>query len=100
MAMLGERIPAEQALDWGLVNQVVPDTDLEGTASELLARLASGPTGSYAATKRLLNERLYRGFEEQLDLEARLQQERAESPDFVEGVLAFLQKRPPAFGGD
>ena len=100
MAMLGERVPAEKALEWGLVNRVVPDAELEAAAGELLTRLASGPTGSYAATKRLLNERLLAGFEEQLDLEARLQQERAESADFVEGVLAFLQNRPPAFTGE
>jgi 2-(1,2-epoxy-1,2-dihydrophenyl)acetyl-CoA isomerase len=100
MAMLGEKVPAEKALEWGLVNTVVPDGELLSEAEALLQRLAAGPTGSYAATKRLLNERLFQGFEEQLDLEAQLQQERAESADFVEGVIAFLQKRPADFSGE
>jgi 2-(1,2-epoxy-1,2-dihydrophenyl)acetyl-CoA isomerase len=97
LAMLGERLRAAQALDWGLVNRVVPDAQLEQTAEELLARLAAGPVGSYASTKRLLNERVYGGMEEHLDLEAVLQQERAESGEFMEGVMAFLQKRAPDF---
>src|SRR5918996_1328409 len=99
LALLGERLPANRAQEWGLVNRVVPDDEIEAAADELVARLAAGPPGSYAATKRLLNERLYSGFEAQLDREAVLQQERAESADFVEGVLAFFQKRPPNFGG-
>ena len=57
------------------------------------------PPGSYAAIKRTINDRAYAGFEELLDLEAVLQQERAASADFVEGVLAFMQKRPASFTG-
>jgi 2-(1,2-epoxy-1,2-dihydrophenyl)acetyl-CoA isomerase len=97
LGMLGERLPAAKALEWGLVNRVVPDGELQQTADELLARLVTGPLGSYASTKRLLNERSYSGLEEHLDLEAVLQQERAESAEFVEGVMAFLQKRPANF---
>jgi 2-(1,2-epoxy-1,2-dihydrophenyl)acetyl-CoA isomerase len=99
LAMLGERLEARRALEWGLVNAVHPDGELMGAADELVRRLAAGPTASYAATKRLLNERLYAGLEDHLDLEARLQQERASSADFTEGVLAFFQKRPPDFTG-
>ncbi len=99
IAYLGERISAEQALDWGLANRVVADAELEREAGRLAARLASGPPGSYANIKRTLNEQAYAGFEELLDLEAVLQQERAESADFVEGVLAFMQKRKPQFTG-
>jgi 2-(1,2-epoxy-1,2-dihydrophenyl)acetyl-CoA isomerase len=99
IACLGERIPASQALDWGLINRVVPDEELADAVSELAQRLASGPPGSYANIKRTINHRLYSEFENVLDLEATLQQERAESADFVEGVLAFMEKRPANFTG-
>jgi 2-(1,2-epoxy-1,2-dihydrophenyl)acetyl-CoA isomerase len=99
MAMLGERVPARRALEWGLVNRVVADDEFDGAVTELLDRLASGPTRSYAGTKRQLNAWLYGRMEEQLELEADIQQEMAGSGDFVEGVTAFLEKRPAAFGG-
>ena len=100
IAYLGERIAAAKALDWGLVNEVVADEQLQSTVAALGARLAAGPPGSYASIKRTINERAYAGFEDVLDLEAVLQQGRAESKDFLEGVLAFLQKRPANFTGD
>jgi 2-(1,2-epoxy-1,2-dihydrophenyl)acetyl-CoA isomerase len=99
MAMLGERVPAEQALDWGLVNRVVPDGDLESVSGELLDRLANGPTRSYAGAKRLLNRRMYSDLAGQLEAEADAQRDQGNSKDFIEGVLAFVEKRPPNFTG-
>ena len=65
----------------------------------LAERLATGPTRSYAGSKRQLNAWIYSGMEEQLELEASIQQEMAASGDFIEGVQAFLGKRPPEFKG-
>jgi 2-(1,2-epoxy-1,2-dihydrophenyl)acetyl-CoA isomerase len=97
--MLGERLGAAQALDWGLINRVVPDAELAQEVAALAARLAAGPTRSYAGAKRLLNNWLYARIDEQLDLEARTQQEMAGSEDFVEGTMAFLEKRQARFSG-
>jgi len=100
IAYLGERIAADQARDWGLINEVVDDETFEARVNELATRLAAGPPGSYAAIKRAINQTAYDGFGQQLELEAALQQERAGSKDFVEGVTAFLQKRPASFTGE
>ena len=99
MALLGERVPAPQAHEWGLVNSVHADDDLFGDAERLAARLAAGPTRSYAGAKRALNASLYPHLETQFDLEADLQHALARTDDFVEGVGAFLQKRKPDFKG-
>jgi 2-(1,2-epoxy-1,2-dihydrophenyl)acetyl-CoA isomerase len=100
IAYLGERISADTALEWGLVNRVVPDESLAETVAELAAKLAAGPPGSYANIKRTINASAYERFEQLLDQEAELQQGRAESADFMEGVLAFMQRRPPEFTGE
>jgi 2-(1,2-epoxy-1,2-dihydrophenyl)acetyl-CoA isomerase len=100
LALLADRIGAEQALGWGLANRVVADDQLLPAAGELAARLAAGPTGAYATIKRTLNAAAYPRLAEILELEATLQQERAESEDFLEGVQAFLQKRPAKFTGN
>ena len=99
MALLGERIPASDLRRWGLVNEVLPDHEFEELVHEALDRLAAGPTKSYAGAKRQINAWLYAGLDEQLELEALIQQEMAASSDFREGVAAFLEKRPPKFSG-
>jgi 2-(1,2-epoxy-1,2-dihydrophenyl)acetyl-CoA isomerase len=99
MALLAERLPAPQALEWGLINRVVADEDFDAEVDALAQRLAAGPTRAYAAIKRQLNSWLYRGLEEQLEVECSAQEEMAATGDFIEGVTAFLQKRSPAFRG-
>jgi 2-(1,2-epoxy-1,2-dihydrophenyl)acetyl-CoA isomerase len=99
LCMLGERLPAARALEWGLINRVVADEQLREEAGALAARLAAGPTLSYAGTKRQLNSWLYGRMAEQLDLEAQIQREMAGSEDSVEGAIAFVEKRPPRFAG-
>ena len=99
MAMLGERIAAGQALEWGLINRVWPNEEFTARAEELLNRLADGPTRSYAGTKRQLNSWLYQRMDEQLELEAQVQREMAGSGDFAEGLKAFADKRQPRFTG-
>jgi 2-(1,2-epoxy-1,2-dihydrophenyl)acetyl-CoA isomerase len=99
MALLGERVDAERALNWGLVNFLHPDDALMDEADALVTKLAAGPTRSYAASKRALNRMLYGDLEGQLDLEAELQHALARTKDFQEGVLAFVEKRQADFQG-
>jgi len=99
MALLGERVPAPQALEWGLVNWVHPDERLMPEAEELVRRLAAGPTRSYASSKQALNNFLYGDLDAQLDLEAELQHALGRTKDFLEGAAAFVEKREPSFSG-
>jgi 2-(1,2-epoxy-1,2-dihydrophenyl)acetyl-CoA isomerase len=99
MAMLGERVPAAQALEWGLINRVVPDDRLETEAGQLLEKLANGPTRSYAGSKKLLNRRMYADLAGQLEAESGAQRDQGHSKDFIEGVKAFVEKRPARFTG-
>src|SRR5215211_2255423 len=100
MALLGERVPAATGRAWGLVDRLVSDDSFAAEVDALAERLATGPTRAHAAAKRQLNARVYADLEEQLELEAALQQQLAGSADFGEGVLAFLEKRPARFTGE
>jgi 2-(1,2-epoxy-1,2-dihydrophenyl)acetyl-CoA isomerase len=99
LALLGERVEAARALDWGLINFVHPDDKLLDEADALVQRLAAGPTRSYASSKKALNRMLYPDLRGQLSLEADLQHALARTHDFQEGALAFIEKREPAFQG-
>jgi 2-(1,2-epoxy-1,2-dihydrophenyl)acetyl-CoA isomerase len=99
MAMLGERIGAEQALAWGLINRVCAEQELGAQAQELARRLAAGPTLAYGGIKRELGGLADDLLERALAREAQIQQEMASSADAAEGILAFLTKRAPVFRG-
>jgi 2-(1,2-epoxy-1,2-dihydrophenyl)acetyl-CoA isomerase len=89
-------LDAQQALDWGLVNQVVEDETLAETAAALAGRLAAGPAGAFGAVKRLLAE-AEPGFEAQLARESRSIASRGMTAEGREGIAAFLEKRAPRF---
>lgn len=99
MCLFAEPIPAGRAADWGLIWEVVEDDQLAGRAAELAGRLAAGPSLAYRLAKQALRESLANDRDAQLALEARLQGEAGRSRDFVEGVMAFLEKRPARFEG-
>ncbi len=100
LTMLGDRLNAETAERWGLIWKCVPDDALETTIEEIAGRLTKGAPHALAALKDVLDESWQATFEEQLDLERDVQGRLGDTPDFIEGVTAFLQKRPPHFTGD
>lgn len=93
------RLSAAEALEWGLVSEVVPDDTFGARVSELAAEWADRPTLAIGRTKRLFEHAYAASLDEQLALEARLQQESVGTQDFSEGVTAFLEKRAPRFTG-
>ena len=99
MMMLGERIPAQTAADWGMIYQVVDDADLMDTVNAIAARLAKGPTRALALIRHGLRHSLDMTLTEALMVERRNQLTAGRSADFGEGVMAFLQKRPAVFTG-
>jgi 2-(1,2-epoxy-1,2-dihydrophenyl)acetyl-CoA isomerase len=98
LSLLAERLPAETALQWGMINRVVDDAALMSNALELARRLADGPR-SLALIRRLYWESLENDYAEQLALEAKLQSAAGMSQDYAEGVAAFREKRAARFSG-
>lgn len=98
LSMLAERLPAEKALEWGLINYVFDDEELSSQAYALAERLAKGPK-SLALIKKAYWQSCSNTYESQLDLEAKLQIEASASDDAKEGIKAFLEKREANFSG-
>lgn len=95
----GDMITAEQAQEMGMINSVVPDAELMDHVLSLAERLAAAPTAAIAQTKKLLDASAANDCSNQLELERQAQIKSGKTKDFVEGVSAFLEKRPPRFVG-
>jgi 2-(1,2-epoxy-1,2-dihydrophenyl)acetyl-CoA isomerase len=99
LALLGEKLSAEQAAEWGLIWKCVDDAELTTTVDAMLAHFAGAPTRGLAATKRALQQAAGNTLEAQLDIERDQQRELGRSDDYREGVAAFAAKRPAQFTG-
>ncbi|MBV7256096.1 enoyl-CoA hydratase/isomerase family protein [Pacificimonas sp. WHA3] len=99
MMMLGEKIPSEKALEWGMIHKRVPAGSLMDEANALAARFASGPTRSYALIRQGVRDCMEQGLSDALKTERRNQLIAGRTSDFMEGVAAFLGKRKAAFKG-
>ena len=98
MMLLGEDVPAATALDWGMVNRVLPDAELMSAARALAQKLATGPK-SLGLMRSLVWEAMDQPLSAQLEAERKAQSEAGRTHDFLEGVVAFQQKRPTRFTG-
>lgn len=99
LMLLGEKLPAAKALEWGLINRCVPDAELMPTAMAIATELANGPTKTLGLIRRLAWISLDANWDEQLQAERDSQRQAGFNEDFREGVQAFLQKRPANFKG-
>ena len=100
IALLGDRFNAKTAMEYGLVNWVVPGDNLDTEVDQLAERLAVGPSHAHAHTKKLLNQSLHSTLEEQLKAEQKAFADCSTTDDFAEGVAAFVEKRTPSFKGE
>jgi 2-(1,2-epoxy-1,2-dihydrophenyl)acetyl-CoA isomerase len=100
LSLLGEKLPAETALAWGLVNRVCDDAALMGEAQALARNLAEGPTVALGMIRKLYWDSVDSSYEEQLNRESRCQLTAGRTADHQEGVAAFLDKRPAKFRGE
>lgn len=99
MALTGEPVSAEQALEWGLIWKVVDDAELVAATDALAAKFASAPTRGLAATKRMIRESWGHTLDQELDFQRDMMRELGGSDDYAEGVAAFMEKRPSTFTG-
>jgi 2-(1,2-epoxy-1,2-dihydrophenyl)acetyl-CoA isomerase len=99
LALLGEKLPAEQAAAWGLIWRCVEDAELGSVVDALALQLAGAPTRGLARTKQAIYESFGRTLAEQLDIERDYQAELGRTADYAEGVAAFSDKRTPRFSG-
>lgn len=99
LALLGDKLPAEQAAQWGLIWRCVEDADLKNTVDQLATQLAAAPTRGLARTKQAIYQSWSHSLEQQLDQERDFQRELGRTQDYAEGVAAFTEKRSPKFTG-
>lgn len=99
LAMLGDRVSAQEAEQMGMIYKAIADQDFEAEVSKLALKLAQMPTKGLALTKQAFNSALSNDLNQQLDVESKLQIEASETSDYHEGVAAFLDKRKPNFKG-
>jgi 2-(1,2-epoxy-1,2-dihydrophenyl)acetyl-CoA isomerase len=99
LLMTGEQVDARRAVEMGMINRVVADSELMAEAMALAAQLASAPTAAIGRIKELLEQSAINDYSAQLELEHRAQLQSGQTTDFREGVAAFIEKRPPRFTG-
>jgi 2-(1,2-epoxy-1,2-dihydrophenyl)acetyl-CoA isomerase len=100
LAMLADKLPAEKAAEWGLIWQVVEDAELVATVDKLATQLAGMPTKALVRTRQAMHAAPTHTLEQQLSMEGGFMRELGWSPDFAEGVAAFMEKRAPRFTGN
>ena len=99
MALTNRPVTAQEALEWGLVNQVVPDDELTEAVAKLATKLANGPTKAFGLSKRAIYRASLTDMVSTLEYEAELQEIAGRTEDYAEGKAAFLEKRDPNFKG-